>query len=68
MKGRHVQKTLRTTHQQRVGEVSASESGLWKLVKWAKNRYTIVSASTPALVKPDGEIAYQVKEKVETIN
>jgi hypothetical protein len=38
-KGQHIQKTLRNTHRQRVEEASASDSGLWKLVKWAKNRH-----------------------------
>jgi ribonuclease HI len=66
-KGRHIQKTLRNTHRQRVEEASASEGGLWKLVKWAKNRHTIASASTPALMKPDGELAHQAEEKAETL-
>ncbi|KAF3484268.1 uncharacterized protein GIQ15_03592 [Arthroderma uncinatum] len=38
-KGRHIQKTLRNTHRQRVEEASATQTGLWNLVKWAKNRH-----------------------------
>ena len=66
-KGRYIQKALRKTHRQRVEEASASRSGLWKLVKWAKNRHTIESACTPALLKPDGELAHQAEEKAETL-
>ncbi|QKX57721.1 uncharacterized protein TRUGW13939_04840 [Talaromyces rugulosus] len=66
-KGRHIRKTLRNTHRQRVEEASASESGLWKLVKWAKNRHVVASACTPTLVKPDGELAHQPEEKAETL-
>ena len=66
-KGRHIQKTLRNTHRQRVEEASDSKSGLWKLVKWAKNRHTATSACTPTLVKPDGELAHQAEEKAETL-
>ncbi|KFZ04770.1 hypothetical protein V502_09996, partial [Pseudogymnoascus sp. VKM F-4520 (FW-2644)] len=66
-KGRHIQKTLRNTHRQRVEEASASESGLWKLVKWAKNRHTTASTCTPTLMKPDGELAHQAEEKAETL-
>jgi hypothetical protein len=66
-KGRHIQKTLRNTHRQRVEEASASDSGLWKLVKWAKNRHTIAPTCTPTLMKPDGELAHQAEEKAETL-
>jgi len=66
-KGRHIQKMLRNTHRHRVEEASASESGLWKLVKWAKNRHTAASTCTPALMKPDGELACQSEEKAETL-
>jgi hypothetical protein len=66
-KGRCIRKTLRNNHRQRVEEASASDSGLWKLVKWAKNRHTAAAACTPALVKPDGEFAHQVEEKAETL-
>ena len=67
-KGRHIHKTLRSTHRQRVEEASASESGLWKLVKWAKNRRTVAPACTPALRKPDRELAHQACEKAETLH
>jgi ribonuclease HI len=66
-KGRHIQKILRNTHRHRVEEASASESGLWNLVKWAKNRHTAASTCTPALMKPDGELACQAEEKAETL-
>ena len=52
-KGRHIQKTLRHTHRQRVDEASASDSGLWKLVKWAKNQQTVTPTCTPTLQKPE---------------
>jgi ribonuclease HI len=66
-KGRHIRRTLRNTHRQRVAEASASKSGLWKLVKWAKNRHTVAAACTPALKKPSGGTAYQAREKAETL-
>jgi ribonuclease HI len=66
-KGRHIQKTLRNTHRQKVEEASASESGLWKLVKWAKNRHTTASACTPTLVKSDGGLAHEPEEKAEIL-
>jgi endonuclease/exonuclease/phosphatase family metal-dependent hydrolase len=66
-KGRHLQRNLRNTHRQRIEEASTSKSGLWKLVKWAKNRHTPTSACTPELVKPDGTLAQQPEEKAETL-
>jgi ribonuclease HI len=66
-KGRHIQKVLRSAHRHRVEEASASDSGLWKLVKWAKNRHTTASTCTPALTKPDGGLACQAEEKAETL-
>lgn len=66
-KGRHIQKTLRNTHRQRVEEASASPSGLWNLAKWAKNRHNITPACTPALAKPDGDSAHQPEEKAEVL-
>ena len=66
-KGRHIQKVLRNTHRQRVEEASESPSGLWNLVKWAKNRHSATPASTPALVKPNGELAQQPEEKAEVL-
>ena len=66
-KGRYIRKTLRSTHRQRVEEASASESGLWKLVKWAKNRHALAPACTPDLRKPDGELAHQAGEKAEAL-
>ncbi|EDN04471.1 predicted protein [Histoplasma mississippiense (nom. inval.)] len=66
-KGRHIQKILRNTHRQRVEEASASQSGLWNLVKWAKNRHDITPACTPALVKLDGGSAHRPEEKAEVL-
>jgi ribonuclease HI len=66
-KGRHIRKTLRNTHRQKVEEASASKSGLWKLVKWAKNRHTVAAACTPTLKKPDGGSAHLPAEKAETL-
>lgn len=56
-----------STHRQRVEEASTSDSGIWKLVKWAKNRHIAAPTCTPALTKPDGELAHQAEEKVETL-
>ena len=66
-KDQYIHKTLRSTHRYRVEEASASESGLWKLVKWAKNRHTLAPACTPDLRKPDGELAHQAGEKAEAL-
>ena len=66
-KGRHIHKMLRSTHRQRVEEASASKSGLWNLVKWAKNRHTITPTCTPTLKKPGGGLARQAKDKAETL-
>ncbi|KFY28958.1 hypothetical protein V491_00241 [Pseudogymnoascus sp. VKM F-3775] len=66
-KGLYIQKTFRNTHRQRVEEASALEGGLWKLVKWAKNRHTIATTSMPTLMKPDGELAHYAEEKAETL-
>jgi ribonuclease HI len=66
-KGRLVQKTLRNNHRQRVEEASASPSGLWNLVKWAKNRHNESAACTPPLVKQDGGLAHEPEEKAETL-
>ena len=66
-KGLHIRKTLRSTYRQKVEKASALDSGLWKLVKWAKNRYIAASTCTPALIKPGGELAHQAEEKAETL-
>ncbi|KAF4222379.1 hypothetical protein CNMCM5878_005661 [Aspergillus fumigatiaffinis] len=66
-KGRLIQKMLRNTHRQRVEEASASQTGLWNLVKWARNRHNTTPAFTPALVKPDGGTAHQPEEKAEVL-
>ncbi|OAQ57920.1 reverse transcriptase [Pochonia chlamydosporia 170] len=66
-KGRHMQKFLRNTHRQRIEEASLSKNGLWKLVKWAKNRHETLPACTPALVKPDGKLVYRPEEKAELL-
>jgi ribonuclease HI len=66
-KGRLVQKTLRNSHRQRVEEASASPSGLWNLVKWAKNRHNASAACTPPLVKQDGGLAHEPDEKAEAL-
>ncbi|OKL55294.1 hypothetical protein UA08_09424 [Talaromyces atroroseus] len=59
-KGRLVQKTLRNNHRQKVEEASASPSGLWNLVKWAKNRHNASAACTPPLLRWDHH-----REKIE---
>jgi ribonuclease HI len=66
-KGRLVQKTLRNTHRQRVEEASTTQDGLWKLVKWAKNRHNISAACTPPIAKPDGTLADRPEEKAEIL-
>jgi ribonuclease HI len=66
-KGRQIRKALRDNHRQRVEEKSNTDSGLWKLVKWAKNRHTTAAACTPALKKPDGELAHLVEEKADAL-
>lgn len=66
-KGRYIQKLLRNAHRQRVEEASSSKNGLWKLVKWAKNRQDIPPACTPTLSKPDGKFVYRPEEKAEVL-
>lgn len=66
-KGRTVQKTIRNNHRQKVEEATASQSGLWNLVKWAKNRQNASAACTPALVKQDGGLAQEPEEKAEIL-
>lgn len=66
-KGRHIRKTLRNIHRQRVENASTSQSGLWNLVKWAKNRHNISPACTPPLIKPDGELVHQPEEKAKVL-
>ena len=66
-KGRQIKKLLRDTHRQRVTEASASKSGLWKLVKWAKNRHNSTPTCTPELQKPDGGLARKASEKAEVL-
>ena len=66
-KGRLIQKTLRNNHRQRVEESSSSQSGLWKLVKWAKNRHDLSPACTPELAKQNGEFAKTPEEKAEVL-
>jgi ribonuclease HI len=66
-KGRHIQKTLRNIHRQRVEDASSSPSGLWNLVKWAKNRQVVPAACTPTLVKPGGESVHTPEEKAEVL-
>jgi ribonuclease HI len=66
-KGRLTQKMLRNTHRQRVEEASTSQTGLWNLVKWARNRHNTTPAFTPALMKPDGGTAHQPDEKAEVL-
>jgi ribonuclease HI len=50
-----------------VEDASRSDSGLWKLVKWAKNRHDVAPTCTPALQKPDGGFAHHATEKAETL-
>ena len=66
-KGRTIQKALRNTHRRKVEEASASPSGLWKLVKWAKNRHATTSALTPTLVGPDGSLVEQPEGKTDLL-
>ena len=66
-KGRHIQKILRNTHRQRVEDASDSQGGLWKLVKWAKNRHEVAPSCTPTLAKPNGELAHEPEEKAEVL-
>ncbi|KAF3492133.1 uncharacterized protein GIQ15_01650 [Arthroderma uncinatum] len=66
-KGRHIRKTLRNTHRQRVEEASATQTGLWNLIKWAKNRHDVTPACTPALIRADGELVHQPEEKAEVL-
>ena len=64
-KGRTIQKALRNTHRRKVEEASASPSGLWKLIKWAKNRHTTTSGLTPTLVGLDGRSVEQPEGKAD---
>jgi hypothetical protein len=66
-KGRHIRKALRNTHRQQAEEASTSESGQWKLVKWARNRHNATPTCTPALQKPSGGFTTQAKKKAETL-
>lgn len=66
-KGRIIQKNLRSTHRHRIAEASNSQTGLWSLVKWAKNRHSASSACTPALAKPNGELVQRPEEKAELL-
>jgi len=66
-KGRLIQKTLRNNHRQRVEEASTSQAGLWKLVKWAKNRHIPSAACTPPLVQPNGELAHRPEDKADVL-
>ena len=66
-KGRYISKALRNTHRQRVEEASGSPSGLWKLVKWAKNRHSTSPACTPPLTEPNGDLAHQPDEKADLL-
>jgi hypothetical protein len=50
-----------------VEDVSALQSGLWNLVKWAKNRHAPPAACILTLVKADGELAHQPEEKAEVL-
>ncbi|RDL32701.1 uncharacterized protein BP5553_09157 [Venustampulla echinocandica] len=61
---------MRPTERRATGRVKMHRHhnpGLWNLFKWAKNRHTISSACTPALLKPDGELAHQPDEKAEIL-
>ncbi|PWI64463.1 hypothetical protein PCL_10441 [Purpureocillium lilacinum] len=66
-KGRHIQKLLRNTHRQRVEDATSTTNGLWKLVKWAKNRHETSLACTPALAKPNGELVHLPEEKAQVL-
>jgi hypothetical protein len=66
-KGRHIQKLLRNTHRQRVEEASSSKNGIWKLVKWAKNRQDTSPACNPALAKSEGQLVHRPEEKAELL-
>lgn len=43
-----------------------SDNGLWKRAKWAKNRHNTASGMTPALKKPNRDMAFDVNDKAET--
>jgi hypothetical protein len=62
-KGRHIRKTLRNAHRQKVEDTSASPAGLWKLVKCAKNRHETSPTCTPTLVSTQGEHAHRPEDK-----
>lgn len=66
-KGRHIRKALRTNHRRRVESASETQNGLWKLVKWAKNRHDTSPAYTPPLLKPEGGLAQRPQEKAEVL-
>lgn len=66
-KGRQIRKLLRNTHRTRVEDASASQSGLWNLVKWARNRCNTTPACTPALVREDGTLAQEPREKADLL-
>lgn len=66
-KGRHIRKTLRNAHRQKVEDASASPAGLWKLVKWAKNRHETSPTCTPTLVSTQGEHAHRPEDKARIL-
>jgi len=66
-KGGKIHKSLRNTHRERVEEASSSKSGLWKLVKWAKNRHMVPPTCTPTLLKPEGGFARRAQDKAEAL-
>jgi hypothetical protein len=51
----------------RVEQASASQTGRWKLVKWAKNKHDVSAAYTPALAKRDAGLAREPEEKAKTL-
>ena len=66
-KSRLIQKALRNTYRQRMEQASTAEAGLWKLVKWAKNREVLTPTCTPTLAKSDGGLVHEAEGKAEVL-
>jgi ribonuclease HI len=66
LKGRLIKKVLRQAHRERVEEATSTIGGLWKLVRWARNRGQR-QAVTPPLKRADGTLEDDPQKKTKLL-
>lgn len=58
---------MRTSHRERIEVAFKDSQGLWKLVKWVRNRGAASQAFTPALKQAEGLELTEPRDKAELL-